>query len=95
MNLKTSKITLSIAVGAAFGASLAFSPLALADTNPFGASELSGGYMQIAGGDKAQSDRTSVDYPNSVYNGVAHGGCRRCPSPAPAGTFLPGAGAAQ
>ena len=48
--MKTSKKTLSIAVGTALGASLALSPVALADTNPFGASELSGGYMQIAGG---------------------------------------------
>ena len=48
--MKTSKKTLSIAVGTALGASLALSPVALAETNPFGASELSGGYMQIAGG---------------------------------------------
>ena len=64
MKLKTSKKTLSIAVGAALGAGMAFSPLTLADTNPFGATELSGGYMQIAegscgegkcGGDKAKA----------------------------------------
>ena len=46
--MKTSKKTLSIAVGTALGASLAMSPVTLADTNPFGASEFSGGYMQIA-----------------------------------------------
>ena len=48
--MKTSKKTLSIAVGTALGASLAMSPMTLADTNPFGASEFSAGYMQIAGG---------------------------------------------
>ena len=48
--MKTSKKTLSIAVGTALGASLALSPAALADSNPFGVSELPGGYMQIAGG---------------------------------------------
>ena len=46
--MKTSKKTLSIAVGTALGATLAMSPVTLADTNPFGASEFSGGYMQIA-----------------------------------------------
>ena len=50
MKLTTSKKTLSIAVGTAFGASLALSPMAIADTNPFGVTELSGGYMQVAGG---------------------------------------------
>ena len=48
--MKTSKKTLSIAVGTALGASLAVSPLALADVNPFGASELPGAHIQIAGG---------------------------------------------
>lgn len=63
MTLRTSKKSLAIAVGTALGASLALSPLAIADSsNPFGATELSGGYMQLAdghagegkcGGDKA------------------------------------------
>ena len=48
--MKTSKKTLSITVGTALGASLALSPLALADNNPFGVSELPSGYVQIAGG---------------------------------------------
>ena len=48
--MKTSKKNISIAVGTALGASLALSPTALADTNPFAAAELPGGYMQIAGG---------------------------------------------
>ena len=48
--MKTSKKNISIAVGTALGASLALSPIALADTNPFAAVELPGGYMQIAGG---------------------------------------------
>ena len=48
--MKTSKKTLSIAVGTALGASLALSPMALADSNPFGASEMPGGYMQVASG---------------------------------------------
>ena len=51
MTLRTSKKSLAIAVGTALGASLALSPLAIADSsNPFGATELSGGYMQLAGG---------------------------------------------
>ena len=48
--MKTTKKTLSIAVGTALGASLALSPMTLANTNPFGASELPGGYLQIASG---------------------------------------------
>ncbi len=66
MTLKTSKKSLSIAVGTALGVSLALSPMAFADSsNPFGATELSGGYMQLAdghagegkcGGDKAESE---------------------------------------
>ena len=65
MTFKTSKKSLSIAVGAALGASLALSPMVLADTNPFGATELSGGYMQIAsshagegkcGGDESEGE---------------------------------------
>ena len=48
--MKTSKKSISIVVGSALGASLAFSPIAIADTNPFGVSELPSGYMQIAGG---------------------------------------------
>ena len=50
MTLKTSRKGLSIAVGTALGASLALSPMAIADSNPFGATELSGGYMQLADG---------------------------------------------
>ena len=50
MTRKNTKKTLSIAVGTALGASLALSPMAMADTNPFGMTELQGGYMQIAGG---------------------------------------------
>ena len=49
MTPKTSKKSLSIAVGTALGASLALSPMAIADTNPFGMTELPGGYMQVAG----------------------------------------------
>ncbi|MDA0272938.1 MAG: low-complexity protein [Proteobacteria bacterium] len=66
MTLKTSKKSLSIAVGTALGVSLALSPMAFADSsNPFGATELSGGYMQLAdghagegkcGGDKAKTE---------------------------------------
>lgn len=48
MKLKTSRKTLSIAVATAFGAGIALSPMAMADGNPFGATQLSGGYMQIA-----------------------------------------------
>ena len=48
--MKTSKKSISIAVGTALGASLTLSPIALAGTNPFAAAELPGGYMQVAGG---------------------------------------------
>ncbi len=48
MKLMTSKKSLAIAIGTAFSASLVLTPAALADTNPFGVSELSGGYMQLA-----------------------------------------------
>ena len=48
--MKTTKRTLSIAVSTALGASLAMSPVALADNNPFGVTELPGTYVQIAGG---------------------------------------------
>ena len=56
--MNTSKKTLSIAIGTVIGASLAFSPAVLADSNPFGAQEMSGGYMQIASGhgNKAKSE---------------------------------------
>ncbi|MBO6558573.1 MAG: hypothetical protein JJ957_18890 [Pseudomonadales bacterium] len=50
MTPKNTKKTLSIAVGTALGASLALSPMAIADSNPFGMTELQGGYMQVAGG---------------------------------------------
>ena len=49
MKLKTSRKTLTVAVATAFGAGIAMSPIAMADTNPFGAAELNGGYMQVAG----------------------------------------------
>ena len=49
MKLKTSRKTLTVAVATAFGAGIAMSPMAMADTNPFGATELNGGYMQVAG----------------------------------------------
>lgn len=66
MKLKTSRKTLSLAVATAFGAGIALSPMAMADSNPFGATQLSGGYMQIAdahagegkcGGDKADGEK--------------------------------------
>ncbi len=52
------KKPLALAIGSAFAATLAVAPVAHAADNPFGMTELSGGYMQIAmegkcGGDKA------------------------------------------
>ncbi|UCE89927.1 MAG: hypothetical protein JSW10_03625 [Pseudomonadota bacterium] len=48
---KSQMKTLSLALGTAFAASLAASNVALADAgqNPFGMSDLSSGYMQLAG----------------------------------------------
>ena len=46
-NLKKS---VSIAIGATFAASLAASPVANADENPFGMQNLESGYMQVAEG---------------------------------------------
>ena len=54
--MKTTKKSLSLAVGTALGASLALSPIALAESNPFGATEMSSGYMQVAGGHKAKGE---------------------------------------
>ncbi len=49
MKLKTSRKTLTVAVATALSAGMAFSPAAVADSaNPFGATELSSGYMQVA-----------------------------------------------
>lgn len=50
MKLIANKKALSLAVGTAFGASLALSPAVMADSNPFATSELNSGYMQLAGG---------------------------------------------
>jgi len=54
--MKTTKKSLSLAVGTALGASLALSPMALAESNPFGATEMSSGYMQVASGHKAKGE---------------------------------------
>ena len=64
MKLGTTRKALVLAMGTAVGAMAA--PAALADTvNPFAATEMSGGYMQLAegscgegkcGGDKAKSE---------------------------------------
>ena len=42
------KTPLSLAIGSAFAVSLAAAPVAKAGENPFGMTELSGGYMQLA-----------------------------------------------
>lgn len=44
------KKSLSVAMGATFLTAMAASPIASADTNPFGMQNLSGGYMQVAEG---------------------------------------------
>ena len=50
MSDKSFKKPLAIAMGATFAAALSASPVANADTNPFGMQNLSGGYMQLAEG---------------------------------------------
>ncbi|MGB5396921.1 MAG: hypothetical protein WBN96_07215 [Gammaproteobacteria bacterium] len=50
MSNNTLKKSLAVAMGASFAAAMAVSPVANADSNPFGMSNLSGGYMQIAEG---------------------------------------------
>jgi uncharacterized low-complexity protein len=46
-NSRTKK-PLALAIGGAFAATLAASPIANAADNPFGMTQLSGGYMQVA-----------------------------------------------
>jgi uncharacterized low-complexity protein len=50
MSDKSFKKPLAIAMGATFAAALSASPVANADTSPFGMQSLSGGYMQLAEG---------------------------------------------
>ena len=50
MSNNTLKKSLAVAMGASFAAAMAVSPVANADSNPFGMSNLSGGYMQLAEG---------------------------------------------
>ena len=47
---KTMKKSLSIALGTTFVAAMSASPVANADTNPFGMQNLESGYMQVAEG---------------------------------------------
>lgn len=47
---KTMKKSLSIALGTTFVAAMSASPVANADTNPFGMQNLERGYMQVAEG---------------------------------------------
>ena len=54
------KKSLSIALGTTFIAAMSASPVANADTNPFGMQNLESGYMQVAegkcGGDKMEKE---------------------------------------
>ncbi|MGB5278845.1 MAG: hypothetical protein WBO73_00435 [Gammaproteobacteria bacterium] len=50
MSDKSFKKPLAIAMGATFAAALSASPVANADSNPFGMQNLSSGYMQLAEG---------------------------------------------
>jgi uncharacterized low-complexity protein len=50
MSDKSHKKPLAIAMGATFAVALSASPVANADTSPFGMQNLSGGYMQLAEG---------------------------------------------
>jgi uncharacterized low-complexity protein len=47
---KTMKKSLSIALGTTFAAAMSASPVANADTNPFGMQNLESGYMHVAEG---------------------------------------------
>ena len=47
---KTMKKSLSVALGTTFIAAMSASPVANADTNPFGMQNLESGYMQVAEG---------------------------------------------
>lgn len=47
-NTNTIKKSLALAMGATFAATMSASPIANADSNPFGMSALSSGYMQVA-----------------------------------------------
>ena len=50
MSKSTLNKSLSIAMGATFAAAMTASPVASADTNPFGMQSMSSGYMQVAEG---------------------------------------------
>lgn len=51
MSISTKRTTIALAASAALSAGLALSPMiASADSNPFAATELSSGYMQLAEG---------------------------------------------
>ena len=49
MSDKSMKKPLAIAVGATFAAAMAATPIASADTSPFGMQSLESGYLQVAG----------------------------------------------
>jgi len=51
MSENSFKKPLAIAMGATFAAAISASPVANADTNPFGMQDLAGGYMQVAEND--------------------------------------------
>ncbi len=48
MSNTTLKKSLAVAMGATFAAAMAAAPIANADSNPFGMSNLPSGYMQVA-----------------------------------------------
>jgi uncharacterized low-complexity protein len=50
MSEKSFKKPLAIAMGATFAAAISASPVANADSSPFGMQDISGGYMQLAEG---------------------------------------------
>jgi uncharacterized low-complexity protein len=52
---KSMKKPLAVAVGTTFVAAMAASPIANADTNPFGMQKLDSGYMQVAEGKCGES----------------------------------------
>lgn len=65
MSSNTIKKSLAVAMGATFAAAMSASPIVNADSNPFGMSNLSSGYMQVAekgmeegkcGGDKMKKE---------------------------------------
>ena len=60
MSEKTNRKPLALALGATFVAAMSVSPIASADSNPFGMQDLGSGYMQLAEG-KCGAGKTEME----------------------------------